>query len=280
MAMVMAIVTADHGGAGMHAGDCPAGGGGVCSEGGTVADWPVAIREVASADMAPPNSAFEERLRRFNFTTDHDVQIDVQIEQQWVEEGLSCVVWPAAVELAHHLARSDLHGKSILELGCGCALPAIVASFRAPKLVLATDRETALGCTRRNLEMNDVEAGLTAVALDWTNATHLEQVYSRGPWDFVIGADLVYAEEVFAPLVTVLERLVGDNTTLLLSGKRRYAKRWRRFKRLLSQFSGSDLLSQREHIGASAQAKQPGKSQSASHRTDSYLFELRKVDST
>jgi predicted nicotinamide N-methyase len=317
----------------------------------TFLDWPIAVRDPDDTGvMAPPGSDFGAAERRFVF--DSHVNEDrssgstrapelvVTVKQEWVSTGLACVVWHAAELLARHMDKlgasnsSMLVGRSVLELGCGCALPSIVAARRGASAVVATDRSSVLGCAVRNVALNQPRwhgsdgfasgVRVAVEALDWTDDAEIERI-ARMPtslhssrsgnkvendkrgrddggggtsssssdvggiggghrsgeddavisrrfrdevnthFDLIIGADLVYDESVFDALIATLERLTGPRTVVLLAGKRRYAKRWRAFKRKLSGFVGVDLLRR----GGNGHAD-----------GDHYLYELRRLPST
>ena len=75
----------------------------------------------------------------------------------------------------------------MLELGCGLALPSVVAARTAT--VLATDGHTdAVAFAAHVLAINEVEGEVACV--DW--AEHGEQLVERGPWDLVLAADVLY----------------------------------------------------------------------------------------
>jgi len=46
-------------------------------------------------------------------------------------------LWPSAIELAHVVARWDLAGRRVLELGCGLALPGIAAALRGGRVTVS-----------------------------------------------------------------------------------------------------------------------------------------------
>ena len=63
-------------------------------------------------------------------------------------------LWPSAVELARAVAARELAGARVVELGCGLALPSIVAVLGGAE-ALATDwSEDALRFARLNAERN------------------------------------------------------------------------------------------------------------------------------
>jgi predicted nicotinamide N-methyase len=65
-------------------------------------------------------------------------------------------LWPSGVALAAHVARRDLHGLRVLELGAGLGLPSLAAALRGAD-VLATDwAEDAVALLRANAARNHV----------------------------------------------------------------------------------------------------------------------------
>src|ERR671935_2481304 len=66
------------------------------------------------------------------------------------------VLWRSGVALARELDGASLRGRRVVELGCGLAVPSIVAA-RAGAAVLATDSSAeALTLVARNAAENDV----------------------------------------------------------------------------------------------------------------------------
>ena len=95
----------------------------------------------------------------------------------------------------------------MLELGCGLALPSVVAA-RAGAHVLATDGATdAVAFAAHVLALNEVE-GEVALA-DW--AEHGDQLVARGPWDLVLAADVLYTQANVEAALRLFPRLVGAN---------------------------------------------------------------------
>lgn len=90
----------------------------------------------------------------------------------------------------------------------------------------------ALNVTRMNVEGNlgQKKNSVEIKELEWG-----QNVSSFSPpFDFVLGADIVYIEETFKDLLKTLQDLCDENTTVLLSCKLRY-DRDKRFFDLLSQ---------------------------------------------
>ena len=112
--------------------------------------------------------------------------------------------WTSGVVLAGLIARCPLHGVRVLELGCGLGLVAIAAA-RAGGSVTASDRsKLALAFTARNAKENRV--AVETVPCDWQNPQPLEV---HGPWDLVLGSDILYVEPSAHALSALLDRVVA-----------------------------------------------------------------------
>jgi predicted nicotinamide N-methyase len=109
------------------------------------------------------------------------------------------------VALARAVTAADLAGARVLELGCGLGLPSIAAALNGAH-VLATDRSSdALGFTTYNAALNG-----TSVEVGDCSWEQPESVLSRGPWDLVLAADVLYKHSGLADLDALLPQLVAD----------------------------------------------------------------------
>jgi hypothetical protein len=75
----------------------------------------------------------------------------------------------------------------------------------------------------RNVERNrselvhDGRCGLESVSLRWDDAAELRSVAALGPYELIVGGDLLYRPQVVEPLLAALRALVGRRTTVLLA---------------------------------------------------------------
>ncbi|MBI3555768.1 MAG: methyltransferase domain-containing protein [Deltaproteobacteria bacterium] len=99
------------------------------------------------------------------------------------------VVWPAARAVSEHLARMGtwLAGKTVLELGCGLALPSLVAAKLGAKVIATDFHPDVPKFLSRNLNHNLLTAANVEYrAYDWRKESTL------GTFDFVVGSDILY----------------------------------------------------------------------------------------
>lgn len=115
------------------------------------------------------------------------------------------VLWRSGVALAHEVAEADLNGSRVVELGCGLAVPSLVAA-RAGADVLATDAvPEALELVERNARENRLSVKTAQV--EWDDA---DELVARGPFDIVLAADVLYERASVADLLDLLPRLGGE----------------------------------------------------------------------
>jgi len=119
-------------------------------------------------------------------------------------------LWPSAIELAHVVARWDLAGRRVLELGCGLALPGIAAALRGGRVTVSDWAPDALGFARSNAERNGV--ALEVVEVSWAEP---RAVLEGAPWDLVLAADVLYEQRNVDQLLDLLPRLVDGGRVLL-----------------------------------------------------------------
>jgi predicted nicotinamide N-methyase len=126
--------------------------------------------------------------------------------------------WPSGVGLAGHLKdHPPKAGTKVLELGCGLALPSVVAA-RAGAEVLATDGHSdAVAFAAHVLSINEVEGDVALV--DWSD--HAGHLVDRGPWDLVLAADVLYTTANVEAALRLFPYLVAPTGTLLLADPNR-----------------------------------------------------------
>jgi len=121
-------------------------------------------------------------------------------------------LWPSGVALARRIAPRALHGARTLELGCGLALPSMAAVLAGGR-VLATDwSPRATEVARENAARNEI--ALDVLTCAWSSP---EPLLERGPWDLILGADLLYERRNADELLELLPRLAGPATEIVIA---------------------------------------------------------------
>ena len=111
-------------------------------------------------------------------------------------------LWPSAITLARAVARRELGGRRVLELGCGLGLPGLAAAIGGARVTLTDWAPEAVVAARDNAARNGV--GVETLLCDWRAPAAL---VARAPWDLVLLADVLYEERNVAPLLDLLPRL-------------------------------------------------------------------------
>ena len=116
---------------------------------------------------------------------------------------------------------SPFKGKSVLELGAGCGLVGIVLAKLGAASVTLTDLEPALPLLSENIQLNKAHA-CNASALSWGSSEALRAL--TPPFDYVIGADIMYIIEVIDLLVVTLRHAMGKESVCYMGyGRNRRA---------------------------------------------------------
>ena len=127
----------------------------------------------------------------------HAVSTTIYIQQGQVAAGQTGVaVWNSAlllVRLMDVITVKDppwLHGKTILELGCGTGVASIAMQKLGASHVIATDgNQNVMELTRTNVEYNNVSNTVKVSELQWGFMNAIDFCDTA---DIVIGSDLTY----------------------------------------------------------------------------------------
>ncbi len=126
------------------------------------------------------------------------------------------VIWPAGLGLARWMAQvahSELEGKTVLELGCGLALPSLVASKRGAR-VTAADFHPEVP---RFLDANKRRIGAPVEYLeaDWMSSDSTSLGERR--FDWVLASDVLYERHYPEAVARAFHRHAAKGATLILT---------------------------------------------------------------
>ncbi len=113
-------------------------------------------------------------------------------------------MWPAATHLARWVARQELRGLDVLELGCGLALPSLVAAACGARVVATDQHPHTERFLRENLARNGVS--VRYAAFDWAGPVPAEL---PGRFDRVLASDVLYTREMPEILAAAFARFLA-----------------------------------------------------------------------
>jgi predicted nicotinamide N-methyase len=163
--------------------------------------------------FAPVERAIEINGDRYTFwqPPDLDALIDVEAFERDERIPYWANVWESALVLAEEIAGMEPGGRSLIELGCGLALPAIVACRRGFRAVASDYEDDALEGVRYNANRNGAE-GLETLLLDWRRLPDDLPMF-----DLVVAADVLYEKHHAEALAAVVARTLAPNGTALVA---------------------------------------------------------------
>ncbi|XP_019053883.1 PREDICTED: uncharacterized protein LOC104600653 isoform X2 [Nelumbo nucifera] len=140
-------------------------------------------------------------------------------EYQHTCKSTGLMVWESAHLMSSVLVEnpSIVTGKTVLELGSGCAGICSMVAVRSADLVIATDGDMqALDLLQQNVALNlepPLLNKLVTRRLEWGNRDHIEAIKKlnhRG-FEVIIGTDVTYVPESITPLFATARELVSSN---------------------------------------------------------------------
>ncbi|MDO9408014.1 methyltransferase [Patulibacter sp.] len=139
------------------------------------------------------------RPRDLEALVDADAFADGEFLPYWA------ALWPSAPALAELLADRLRPGDRVLELGCGLALPSLVAARLGAEVTASDWAPAALELLADNAERNDVR--VEPLRLDWFAGA--DGVGAGDRWPLVLAADVLYESRNGPALLATLDRVVA-----------------------------------------------------------------------
>ncbi|XP_035677136.1 protein N-lysine methyltransferase METTL21A-like [Branchiostoma floridae] len=141
------------------------------------------------------------------------------------EEAIGKRIWPGGEAFAEYLESGELslEDKKVIELGAGTGLVGIVASLLGADVTI-TDLPDILPCTAENVTSNTMEGQSCVRPLTWGKNLAAFPTYGVH-YDYVIGIEVVYIEDVFQDLITTIKYLSDKDTRILIGYQIRVKER-------------------------------------------------------
>ncbi len=128
---------------------------------------------------------------------------------------LSGLLWPSAYYLAAELLRSDfMLNINTLEIGCGLALPSLVAHRAGYRITASDHNPLSAAFLRENLELNQLAPSLPYRYGHWGKQPDkapedVGEIALTGVYDLIIGSDLLYEPDSAPALASFLALYAG-----------------------------------------------------------------------
>lgn len=131
---------------------------------------------------------------------------DVQDFPFWIK------LWEAAMVLADLMLTTPPHkeGQTLLEVGAGLGAPGLAAALAGYKVTLSDYEPHILDFQRVSAAASNLP-GVECRIIDWLKPPTLPR------FDTIIGAEILFRDEFFQPLLTVFRELLADDGVIYLA---------------------------------------------------------------
>jgi predicted nicotinamide N-methyase len=170
-----------------------------------LAHFPLREMEVTVGRHTFVLTTAEDIEQLINGISEEEFRLDERLPY-WAE------LWHSALALAGYLAEvpARIEQERVLEIGCGLALPGIVAASMDARLTLGDFEPLALKAAELNLLRNIPDARVDIRLMDFRDEPE-EQ------WPVILAADVIYEQRFVEPLADFLDRALEPGGVALLA---------------------------------------------------------------
>ncbi|MFV0439424.1 MAG: class I SAM-dependent methyltransferase [Desulfopila sp.] len=122
-------------------------------------------------------------------------------------------LWEAARALATvlHQGMAPGGGRRLLELGAGLGAPGMAAALNGYDVTITDYEEIILDFQRVSIAASGLTGSVHSVMLDWLNPPEM------APFDVLVGAEILFREEFFQPLIDIFATSLKPGGVILLA---------------------------------------------------------------
>lgn len=120
-------------------------------------------------------------------------------------------LWESSLVLGEMLATMPITpGRTMLEIGAGLAAPGLVAAARGYQVTLSDYEPHILDFERVSAAASNI-SNVNFKIVDWNNPPEM------GKFDIIIGAEILFREDFFQPLLTVFDKYLAEDGVIFLA---------------------------------------------------------------
>ena len=125
-------------------------------------------------------------------------------------------IWPSSKAMCSFLEAEPawIAGKRVLEIGAGIGLPSLVMAHRAAEMIISDYATEAVALLNKNIQYLHLKQ-VRAMVLDWNDFPDNLQC------ETILMSDINYAPDQFDPLLKLVQQLLGQGATIIISTPQR-----------------------------------------------------------
>jgi len=163
-------------------------------------------------EYKPDTSELAIRGKKFSFYVPGSLEKFIDPDDLLNGFPLWSKIWEASLILADYIA--GIHAepeKNFLEIGSGIGAVGITAAAFGHRLTITEYDHHALEFLRANAEINPCPNPPEIIRLDWNNPSITQS------FDYIIGSEVVYNEEFFQPLYSLLKMYLKPEGEIIMT---------------------------------------------------------------
>ena len=121
-------------------------------------------------------------------------------------------IWPSSKAMSQFLAIEPewVRGKKILEVGAGLGLPSFAIAHLAREVIVTDHASEAVALINKNITHLCIN-NMKSMCLDWNDFPDTISA------DTILLSDVNYAPGAFGPLLTLIEKLMGEGAVIIIA---------------------------------------------------------------
>ena len=176
-------------------------------------------------------------------------------------------IWPASIIMGHYMRHKASPEASLLEVGAGCGVSGLMAAKHGfGKVVVSDINEDALLFSRINALKNGLGDQVRVMRVNVASSNLQEK------FDLIIGAEILYLEDLHRPLLRFMERHLKNGGQGVLA--KDYRRKTKSFNKLAEKYFKMEERLIGMKTSESNTGNNPDAEQAATQPGEKHLFSL------